>query len=90
MIRPKIWTARGKRHFVRGLCRAVERDVLADVDAMPLEWDGWDLREYLAEAFGRERFPLSVGQRFQRARYRREAAALRAARALPPVEDGDA
>ena len=40
-----------KRRFIRDLIANVQKDVLAKVDLMPAEWDGVELREYVAHKF---------------------------------------
>lgn len=40
-----------KRKFLRELTSNVLKDVLAKVDQMPDEWDGIELRRYLADRF---------------------------------------
>lgn len=44
-------TKREKRVFVRELIGSVKKSVLANVDRMPDEWDGIELREYIADKF---------------------------------------
>lgn len=44
-------TNKQKRQFIRELTRAVTRDALAKVPDMPEEWDGVELRRYLADKF---------------------------------------
>ena len=39
--------------FIRELCDNIRDDVLSQVDRMPFEWDGHELRMYLAERFNR-------------------------------------
>ena len=46
-----IHTRRGKRQFIRDLCNRIKKDVISKVGAMPSEWDGHELRVYLAETF---------------------------------------
>lgn len=44
-------TKDGKARFVRQLVASVERDVLEAIDKMPDDWDGFELRQYLADKF---------------------------------------
>ena len=46
-------TRKEKRAFIRALVKTVTKDVLAKVPLMPPEWDGQELREYLADQFTR-------------------------------------
>lgn len=41
----------GKRKFVRELVQNVQADILAKVDQMPDDWDGHELRRYVADKF---------------------------------------
>jgi hypothetical protein len=43
-----------KEKFVRSLCDSVRDDVLERVSVMPEEWNGIELRAYLAEKFSSE------------------------------------
>jgi hypothetical protein len=43
--------ARDKRRFINELIRNVRTDILAKVSAMPDEWDGHELRRYIADKF---------------------------------------
>lgn len=64
---------RWQRAFIRGLGKDVLRDILAKVENMPTDWDGHELREFMAEAFDRER--TSLMKKGPRARkYRRDKA----------------
>lgn len=63
-----ISTATGKQEFIRQLCAAVLRDALEATTRMPEEWDGRELREYLADKFERSRMP--VDDRKRRKAYR--------------------
>ena len=42
-----------KKQFVTNLCDSVRDDVLGKIQHMPDEWDGIELREYLATAMER-------------------------------------
>jgi hypothetical protein len=41
----------GKREFVRDLIGSVQASILAEVDNMPEDWDGHELRQYIADWF---------------------------------------
>ncbi|MBS3648810.1 hypothetical protein KEU06_09350 [Pseudaminobacter sp. 19-2017] len=45
-------TKREKRRFIRELISAVQKSILDRVPDMPEEWDGHELRAYIAEKFG--------------------------------------
>ena len=45
--------AEEKKKFVRQLILNVEIDILKKVDKMPEEWDGHELRQYIADQFAR-------------------------------------
>lgn len=40
-----------KRRFVRELLKSVGNDILSKTDFMPLEWDGVELRRFVAQRF---------------------------------------
>lgn len=40
-----------KRIFIHELIETVKKTVLENVDKMPEEWDGFELREYIAYKF---------------------------------------
>ena len=61
--RMTIATKAGKKAFVRSLCNSVRDVILANVGAMPDEWDGHELRELLAAAFAEQRGRLIIGKR---------------------------
>jgi len=44
-------TAADKKRFVRELFSSVQRTVLENVAKMPEEWDGHELRQYIADKF---------------------------------------
>lgn len=46
-----IHTRNGKRAFIRDLCGRIKREALSKVDQMPEQWDGHELRAYLADKF---------------------------------------
>lgn len=45
---------RDKAKFIRSLCNGVRDDALKSIEHMPEDWDGIELREYLAGKFVRE------------------------------------
>jgi hypothetical protein len=45
---------RGKKAFVRSLCRAVAEDIVVKLDRVPEDWNGWELRELVVRMFERE------------------------------------
>jgi hypothetical protein len=61
-----------KRKFIKDLTAAVARDAIAKIDRMPEEWDGHELRRYLADQFDREVSALMniKGARANRSRFR--------------------
>lgn len=44
-------TEREKRRFVKELMREVQRTIISNIPKMPEEWDGIELRQYLADKF---------------------------------------
>jgi hypothetical protein len=52
-------TQREKRRFIRELIGSVKKTVIANVAKMPEEWDGIELREYLADKFAESRVLMS-------------------------------
>lgn len=47
-------TRKEKRLFIRNLTGSVRDSLLRAVKDMPPEWDGHELRQYLADIFARE------------------------------------
>jgi hypothetical protein len=47
-------TKADKRRFIRSLVDSIRREALAKVDLMPEDWDGHELRQYLADKFAFE------------------------------------
>lgn len=47
-------TPEAKEKFIRSLCNSVRDSVIERIKYMPEEWDGIELREYLAREFERE------------------------------------
>lgn len=43
--------AQAKKEFIEDLINMVRDDILSKVDAMPEEWDGVELREYIKDRF---------------------------------------
>lgn len=62
-----------KRRFIQSLCSSVAKAAQGAVSQMPAEWDGFELRELLAELFDDERMAqMRKGSRarsYQKARY---------------------
>jgi hypothetical protein len=44
-----------KEEFITGLCNSVRDGLLGDLDKVPEEWDGHELRELLSERFSDQR-----------------------------------
>jgi hypothetical protein len=44
-------TSEERATFIRDLIRSVEESILARVDSMPDDWDGHELRRYMADWF---------------------------------------
>ena len=69
-------TKKDKRRFIRELIGSVKKTVLANVDKMPEEWDGIELREYVADKFTESRSTISgLGRSYMKRRakdYRNE------------------
>jgi hypothetical protein len=49
-----------KQQFIRDLVASVQRTVLEAVDHMPEEWDGIELRQYLADKFVDSTFNMNA------------------------------
>ena len=47
-----------KERIIRGLIASVKKTVLENVARMPAEWDGFELRQYVADKF-KESSPFS-------------------------------
>lgn len=48
-------TKADKKRFARELTQSVLKTVIANVDRMPEEWDGIELRDYIADKFDESR-----------------------------------
>ena len=46
-----IMTKKDKKRFIRELIQSVTKEILDKVDKMPEEWDGHELRQFLADNF---------------------------------------
>ena len=57
MPTPDIRTAPGKKKFVNALCNRIRDVTIERVEAMPPDWDGIELRLYLAQLFADEIHP---------------------------------
>lgn len=64
MRKRPIETRNGKRRFIRELCNRIRDEVSAKVPSMPTEWDGHELRIYLAERFADSASVSSLVQRW--------------------------
>jgi len=64
-------TANEKKKLIRTLVASVKTDALAAVAKMPEDWDGIELREYLADKFAECRFRGTMDKRRTK-RYRNE------------------
>lgn len=42
---------RDKKRFIRELIKTIEQKLISKVDKMPKEWDGFELRWLIGEAF---------------------------------------
>lgn len=51
--------AHEKRCFIRALIATVRKDLLADVERMPAEWDGHELRKLIAQRFDAAQMPMA-------------------------------
>ena len=64
----------GKIRFVTDLCNAIRDDIIAMVRHMPPEWDGIELREFVADEASRERtfglFTVGTGDPYAKNRKR--------------------
>ncbi len=52
-----------KRDFVCELVSEIKADILEKVSRMPLDWDGIELREYIAERFASSRWSMTRTRR---------------------------
>jgi hypothetical protein len=41
-----------KIHFIEEILEGLKEKAIKNVDKMPEEWDGWELRQYLADKAG--------------------------------------
>ena len=48
---PSVHTRAGKRRIIKELMTSALKEILEKVSRMPNEWDGIELREYLADYF---------------------------------------
>ena len=67
-MRQEINTRKGKRKFIRALCKAVANVAIEAVPRMPADWGGHELRELLADLMQRERMYTGLMQEDRRAR----------------------
>jgi len=61
-----------KRRFVRELIENVTADILAKVNKMPDDWDGIELRQFIADRFADASFTWSEQTRKRHAGHRNE------------------
>lgn len=62
-----------KERFVRELVGNIQTDVLAKVSQMPEEWDGIEIRQYLADKFSESSLMMGRKDLYKRLRsYRNE------------------
>lgn len=54
-------TRKEKRQFITDLCRSIKKESLAKVPSMPENWDGLELRQYLADKFDDSRMNHCIG-----------------------------
>ena len=54
MPTPDIRTAPGKKKFVNALCNRIRDVTIERIPDMPKDWDGIELRKYLADMFADE------------------------------------
>jgi hypothetical protein len=59
MKREALSFQRDKRRFILHLISMVKNDVLRKIPEMPEEWEGFELRQYLADSFDRIRFRMN-------------------------------
>lgn len=55
-----------KARFIETLCDSVRDIALAHLDVMPEEWDGLELREYIADKFAVERYMAYDKKRYRK------------------------
>jgi capsid portal protein len=51
-------TVTEQKKFIRDLIDSVSADILKHTYDMPSSWDGIELRQYIADRFARETFPM--------------------------------
>jgi hypothetical protein len=49
MANDDVHTVAGKKKFIRDLCKSIAEGLVAQVDKMPEEWDGIELRQAIAD-----------------------------------------
>jgi hypothetical protein len=53
-----------KKRFIRELIRNVSAEIFAKVPEMPEQWDGFELRQFIAEKFSDATYPrMMTGKR---------------------------
>ena len=63
-----------KKSFIHSLTQQVRDAVLKAADSMPEEWDGHEIRRYLADQFEREAFTWERQSRKRKSAYRSDVA----------------
>lgn len=68
-------TTKDKKTFIRNLCNSVRDELVGKVKDMPEEWDGFELRQLLADKFERETRDFLSNNRKRLRAYRNEVIA---------------
>ena len=58
-------TASNRKRFIRGLCNNVRNKILSKVAQMPDDWDGIELRSYIAACFAECKMGNLAGKRLR-------------------------
>lgn len=56
-------TKKDKKEFINDLVRCIRKALLQKLDRVPEEWDGHELRNWIADAFDREKSDLNLSRR---------------------------
>lgn len=59
-----------KRRFINELINNVRKDIFARIRDMPEEWDGHELRRYIADKFDQSAMTVGKGRKDYAARFR--------------------
>lgn len=66
-------TKAGKKRFIRDLIKNTQGTILANIDKMPNEWDGIELRQYIADKFSESIYvPFTGNEKMRRREYKNE------------------